>query len=122
MSKSGRLPEPFKRGKYYYFTVNENGKRVNKSTSCVRKKDAYTVVEDYFHARRRGRTEKTFHEYSEPFFIWEECPHVKRLWNNAEDPENTPPISKKYVYDSLNWMRKWILTDCKCQPVFPVMW
>jgi len=111
MNKTGKLPEPFKRGKYYYFTIRQNGKRINKSTGRVRKKDAYEFIENYLQAKNRGRTEKSFGEYAAPFFSWDSCPHVKRLWSNAEDPENKPPISKKYVYDSCNWMKRWILTD-----------
>lgn len=118
MSTPRDLPKPFKRGEYYYFWYRApDGKRQMLSTHSTTVKGAKAVMRKHFEKQARGRTEATFLEYAEPFFVWERCPRVKRLLNDTEETESASPISRKYVHDLRLNLNKWVLTDL----IFPYL-
>ena len=66
----------YKRGNRWHYYSYEGHKRVRKSTGKAKKSDALDVISQLMEAK--GKSDKTFREYAEPFFIWETCPRVKR--------------------------------------------
>ncbi len=102
--KKKLYPEPFRRGKFYYFTVSENGKRRNISTGLTGKEKAREIVRDYINKHRRG-TDLTFSDYADQYFIWETCPRVGRLLDEGKS------ISRQHVKNSRRWLEKYILPD-----------
>jgi len=104
------FPEPWRRGKNYYFTVNENGKRRNISTGLTGKERAREVVRDYIKKHRRG-TDLIFSDYADQYFKWEICPRVARLLGEGKS------ISRQHVKNSRRWLEKYILSDS----VFPTI-
>ncbi|MBA7683280.1 hypothetical protein ES703_91642 [subsurface metagenome] len=68
-----QYPELWWRGKVYYFTITENGKRRNISTGRTGKEKAREYVRDYVDRFLRG-TSLSFKNYTGPFFRWGSAP------------------------------------------------
>jgi len=74
-------------GVWYYRLNRESGlvdqdERIWHSTGFLDRKDAEDYVFDLLGVRRRNQSEageKSFREYAAPFFIWDECPHIRRV-------------------------------------------
>ena len=103
-----KYPEPWKRGRVYYFTTTEDGRRKNISTGCAIKEDARDKVREYVDQRAAG-TSDTFKSYAAPYFIWETCPRVARRLDEGKS------IGQTHVRHSRSLLNSWVLTD----PVFP---
>lgn len=111
-----RYPTPFKRegSPFWYFVYRDpSGKRVTRSTQCKLKRDAEEYVRDYLDdlwRRHERRVElRTFGEYSEPFFLWDRCPHVARLRDEGRS------IGETHVKKSRQWLESYVLGDPFCE-------
>ncbi len=97
-------PEPWRRGKFYYFTISEAGRRRNVSTGETGKEKARQVVREYIEKHRRG-TDLTFRDYAAQYFKWETCPRVARLLDEGKS------ISLEHVKHCRMWLDRYVITD-----------
>jgi len=51
------------------------------------------------------RKDITFGEYAQPFFLWDSCPHIRRLL------EERKSITRRYTRNQRIWLEKYILSD-----------
>lgn len=102
-----QYPEPFLRGKYYYFTYTDpqTGKRKNISTGLPKgkKEEAREYIREFI--SKLDYTEKTFREYAAPYFIWDTCPHVQRKLKTGET------IGTKHVNNSRRNLEVYVFPD-----------
>jgi len=75
----------------YYYSINPSSgvphaickSKQRKTTGCTTKNAATTFVlnriEELKSRKARKASNLTLREYSEPFWVWETCPHVDRL-------------------------------------------
>ena len=97
----------YKRGNRWHYYSYEGHKRVRKSTGKAKKSDALDVISQLMEAK--GKSDKTFREYAEPFFIWETCPRVKRRLDEGKS------IGQTHVKKSRAWLENYGFKD----PIFP---
>lgn len=101
-----RIPEPFKRGKYYHFATYKNGRRTIKSTGCTKKNDARTYIAEFFDKAVQNRFfDTTFREYSDKYFLWDECPHTQRLLAERRT------IGKRHVDQMRSSLTRYVWND-----------
>ena len=95
-----------KTGYVWYFKLP--GEKTGHSTGKTTKRDAIDFVENEILAslERRGRT--TLGEYLEPYFVWDKCPHVRRLRTEGKS------ISPTYTKDQRRRIEMHILSDPIC--------
>lgn len=69
----------FKRGKYWYFRLADESTFHTTGKTDRGEAEAYVVrlLEGVSHASRSDAL--TFRQYASPFFIWGECPHIRRV-------------------------------------------
>lgn len=94
---------PGSRNWYFMYTDPKTGKRKMKSTGRMKKGEAHRVMErflDQLHEPEPEAPAPTFREYSEPFFYWDRCPHVRRL--RHEDKQ----IGETHVRKSRRWLER----------------
>jgi integrase len=107
-------PDPYLRktqnGFYYYFTYTapKTSKRKNKATGNARgkKEEARRFFRDFMDNLSKGVLEKTFRDYAEDYFLWDSCPHVKRLLS-----EKGKTIGKSHVDKSSRCLETHIFQD-----------
>ncbi|UCF97016.1 MAG: site-specific integrase [Spirochaetaceae bacterium] len=90
-----------KRGKYWHYRL-ANEKTFH-TTGKTTKPRAIEFVQE-----RIGRAPSsplTLKQYIEPYFIWDQCPHVRRLLNEGKS------ITRRYVAIRRMLIKKHILTD-----------
>lgn len=93
---------------YYYYYFYRYGKRVRRSTGCKRKSEAFMVASDRLKRgdlANEGRhvRYKTFAEYAEPFFIWDQCPIIR------DKVERGGHYSKEFAYICRRHVEKYII-------------
>ena len=101
-----QFPEPWKPkdSKFYYFAyTRKDGKRINKSTREVTKKEAKKFIRVFIDKQRY--TEKTLGEYCRPFYIWGICPLIR----HRQDENKS--IGIEHVRSQRNRLEKHILKD-----------
>lgn len=100
------LPEPFKRGQYYYFMTHRNGRRTTKSTGCTSKTEARKYIDQFMSG---GVTpeyfDSTLRDYADRFFIWDECLHTQRLLSEGKS------IGKRHVEQMRSMLERFVFTD-----------
>ncbi|MBN2534109.1 MAG: hypothetical protein JXB88_14560 [Spirochaetales bacterium] len=107
-----QYPEPFipKSRNHYYFLYRDPGtdKRQIKSTGKPKgkKEEARQFIRDFIDRLNKGILDKTFREYAEDYFLWDRCPHVKRLLS-----EKGKTIGKSHVNKSRRWLERHIFPD-----------
>lgn len=101
-------PEPWRRGKIYYFTITENGRRRNISTGRTGKERAREFVRSYVDRQVRG-ADLTLEAYTDVFFRWGKCPHVTRLLGENKS------MSREHAKHCRAWLDNYVLSD----PIFP---
>lgn len=77
-----RPTEPFsliKRPKTKFWYYKLGGWKGYKSTGKTLKSDAISVALEALDSERPDPSGPTLRKYAAPFFVWETCPHVKRL-------------------------------------------
>lgn len=97
------MKSPFllkKRGKYWHFRL-ANEKTFH-TTGKSTKAQAIDFVQHRL--RRASTTPLTLHNYIQPYFIWDKCPHVRRLLNEGKS------ITRRYVKNR-RMSTKHILSD-----------
>ncbi len=102
MSKYKKPYRLKKRGKYYYYKLpNEE---VFHSTGETSK----TLAEQYVSLilqDEKSSFSKTLREYAEPFYIWETCPHIRKLRDEKKS------IGKRHVSMQRQKLEKYVFTD-----------
>lgn len=76
-----------------------------KSTGKTTKSDAITVALEALESPAEAPGGPTLRRYVEPFFVWETCPHVKRLLAEGRS------ITRYHVRDMRSIMENHLLTD-----------
>lgn len=56
-------------------------------------------------AGKRAGEETPFVEYATPFFVWEECPHVRRLVDEGKE------ITRRWCEHQRGWVEKYVIGD-----------
>jgi hypothetical protein len=108
-----RYPEPFKRDRspYYYFTIDDAGRRRNVSSKETTKERARAAVRAYIDEREAETSNLSFAEYARPYFVWEKdedrptCPHARRILDEGKS------IGRTHLYQCKRMLERRILTD-----------
>ena len=100
------LKRPKKSGYVWYYRLA--GERTAHSTGKTLKHEASDYVENEVLAYLEGRSKVTLSEYLRPFFVWEECPHVRRLRTEGKS------ISPRYAKDQRRRIEMYVLGDSIC--------
>lgn len=96
-----RLPEPFFRGKYLYFSyLDEDGRRRQRSTGCTTKKAAREEIERFF-AQPGSAT--IFGDFAADFFIPGKCG-----WLAARE-QSDQPLRSGQVKNKRNHLTKYLI-------------
>ena len=95
---------PRKKGYVWYFKLP--GEKTGHSTGKTSKREAIDFVE----AEVLSRTAQpvTLGDYLAPFFVWDECPHIRRLRTEGKS------ISPRYAKDQRRRIENYILGDPVC--------
>ena len=48
--------------------------------------------------------------YAAPFFIWEKCPHVRRLVDEGKE------ITRRWADQQRGWLEKYVIGDSEAAP------
>jgi len=97
---------PIKRGHVWYYKLA--GEKTAHSTGKSNKREAKDYVENEVLAYLEGRSKLTLGEYLAPYFVWDKCPHVRRLRTEGKS------ISPSYAKDQRRRIEMYILGDPVC--------
>ena len=97
------IPRNLKSGKIVYY-YRLPGETVHHSTGKGSKGQAASYVEREV-MPNLNQTDQTLGEYIEPFFTWDDCPHVRRLLDENKS------ITQRYVHDQRKRLEKHITSD-----------
>ena len=103
-----RPAEPFsliKRPKTKFWYYKLGGWKGYKSTGKTLKSDAISVALEALDAEQPDPSGPTLRKYAAPFFIWETCPHVKRLVSEGKS------ITRYHVKDMRRVLENHLFTD-----------
>jgi len=103
-----QYPQPWKnkaaRSDFYYFTYTDTtGRRRIKSTGTTSLRDARGFIHRFM--AKLPRYLDTLAAYAEPFYNWEECPHIRRLLDEGKS------IGKDHAAHRRATLKKYVLTD-----------
>ncbi len=100
----------WKRGKYFYFRLR--GWTTWKSTGCKSQQAALDYILEQIEKNKslperkpRPADDLTLRQYSEPFYLWDRCPHVLRLRDENKQ------ITKEHVLRQRSLIVNHILED-----------
>ena len=102
------------RGNFWYFRLNKESGCVAsdeqrwRATGCSDREAAEQYVVNFISDSPRAVIPthlKTFREYSMPFFVWDECPHIRRVF------EETGRYTKRYARIQRLLLNKHLLND-----------
>ena len=99
------IPQPFRRKgkKVYYFYFYRDGRRLCKSTGKSLKYEAQQFIDKFI---GEGRLSKiTLREYCQDFFLWDTCPHIRRLRDERKTVTQNYAATQRYV------LEKHVLSD-----------
>ena len=96
-----------KSGYVWYYRLADEKTGHSTGESLKRKAAEYVENEILPKIERPGRV--TLGEYLRPFFVWDECPHVRRLRTEGKS------ISSTYVKDQRRRIEMYILGDPVCE-------
>jgi len=107
-----RPAEPFSlirrpKTKFWYYKLG--GWKGYKSTERTLKSDAISVALEAWEVASRDPNGPTVCKYAESFFVWEKCPHVKRLVAEGKS------ITRYHVKDMRRILENHLLTDSIAQ-------
>ena len=97
-----------KRGPFWYYRLNPEsglvaGENLNYyTTGCRTREAAEAFMADMLGEERET---PTFRCYAGPFFIWGECPHIRRVL------EETGRFTQRYARIQRGWLEKYIFSD-----------
>jgi integrase len=89
---------------YWYFKIE--GWTNYKSTGSRKESDAKRAVALTLREQKQeARTGLTFGQYATPFYIWETCPHVRKLLDEGK------AITRRYCRMQRSWLVRYVLGD-----------
>ena len=104
-----------KSGQFWYASWYENGKRIVRPTGIKRNpKQKDRARAEAIEAGRRLQTtraesrageETPFLSYATPFFIWDQCPHVRRLRDERRE------ITQRWCKHQRRWLERHVIGD-----------
>ncbi len=89
--------------KYWYYKLADW--KTYKSTGETAKTEAQKVALAALKDAGVGPTGPTFRRYAEPFFIWDSCPHVRRLASEGRS------VTRYHVKNMRSVLEHHVLTD-----------
>ena len=92
----------WKRGKYFAYRLP--GMKTWKTTEETTKTDAEIFVVDLLR-KGKSRTTMTLKQYAEPYFKYEECPHIRRLLDEGKS------YTRRTAQQNRGWLEKQVLKD-----------
>ncbi|MCF7914717.1 MAG: site-specific integrase [Spirochaetaceae bacterium] len=98
-----------KKATYWYFYYWEGNKRIVKSTGKTVKWQAEKKAEDILNTRIDLPKNLTLKEYASPFFIWDKCPHLRRLRDEKKS------VTKYHAKNERNRIENHLLKDLIAQ-------
>ena len=109
-----------KSGRFWYASWYENGKRIVRPTEIERnakqkdrgRAEAIEAGRVLKKARSESRAGEgtPFVSYAAPFFIWEKCPHVRRLVDEGKE------ITRRWADQQRGWLEKYVIGDSEAAP------
>jgi integrase len=91
---------------WYVYYYDKNGKRVSKSTGQTVKYKAEEYARQLVGVLNdTTRKDVTFGDYAQPFFLWDSCPHIRRLLDERKS------ITRRHARNQRIWLEKYILPD-----------
>jgi integrase len=103
-----------RRGEYWYYRLNRESGLIESdgitwhTTGCKDRRDAENFVKDLLAADRYPNVPAkhlSFRKYAAPFFIWERCPHVRRLREEGKS------ITRRHATIQRQRLKKHIFKD-----------
>jgi hypothetical protein len=76
-----RIKKPFrlkKRGKYYHYKLKDESTFHSTGQTSITKAETF-VIALIEQGKKRPILDMTLKEYADLFYVWETCPHVRRL-------------------------------------------
>ena len=92
-----------KRDGRYHFYYYVNGKRVRKSTGKSKKSEAEAVIAEFFASAETS--DRSLLEYMNPFYIFDTCPHIRRLLDEGKS------IGETHVTKCRRWLDMYVVGD-----------
>jgi site-specific recombinase XerD len=66
--------------------------------------------------KKRGKnsliTASTFRDYAEPFFLWDKCPHIRRLLDERKS------ITARHAKNQRRWLERYVFSDSMTRKTF----
>jgi len=91
---------------WYVYYYDKSGKRVSKSTGQTVKYKAEEYAQQLVGLLNdTPRKDITLGEYAQPFFLWDSCPHIRRLLDERKS------ITHRHARNQRLWLEKYILSD-----------
>jgi integrase len=104
-----RYPEPYLRsttGKYSFnYTDPKTGRQKQKATGATTKRDARLFIKTFMDSLVRGDTDLTLGDYSRNFYVWDECPRIRRILNEGKN------IGKNHAANCRSWLDRFVIKD-----------
>ena len=103
-----------RRGGFWYYRLNRESGLVKSdevtwhTTGCESRKDAESFLEDLLADGRNPATpakNQSFLQYSAPFFLWDRCPHIRRLLEEGKS------FTRRHARIQRQRLEKHILSD-----------
>jgi integrase len=103
-----RYPEPYIRstGRYSFNYVDpKTGRQKQKATGATTKRQAREFIKTFMDSIQRGDTDLTLKEYSQKFYIWDECPRIARILSEGKT------IGKTHARNCRSWLDRFVVED-----------
>ena len=103
-----------KRGEIWYYRLNRTSglvpsdDKIWHSTSCKSRRKAEEYMADLLASGSEATTpakHQTFRRYAKPFFVWGECPHIRRIL------EETGGFTERHAYIQRRRLEKHVFPD-----------
>jgi hypothetical protein len=102
------------RGEFWYYRLNresglvESDDHIWHTTGCQNKRDAERFLENLIAGGRYQDTparNQSFYQYATPFFIWDSCPHIRRVL------EETGRFTQRHARIQRGRLEKYVFGD-----------
>ena len=88
----------------YYYRLADDPQRIQHSTGCRTIGDAKRFCDAKVQPRR-ANAEQTLRSYLDPYFVWETCPHVRRLVDEGK------AIGRRHAHEQRRILELYIWED-----------
>ena len=97
-----------KRGKYWYYRLSEE--QTFHSTGQTARSRAenfvqHLIIQSKDRSKIAEATDLSLLQYASPYFVWEKCPHVRRLLDEGKS------ITKRHAKKQRRWMENHLFPD-----------